>query len=409
MAGSESSVIKQPSEKGKSMKILQVVPYFYPAWAYGGIPRVVYELSKVLVKKGQDVTVCTTDVLDQNSRCDRSGKNIIIDGIKVHYFKNISNALAYNYQVFLPIAFCSFIQQAISDFDILHLHGHRNLLNNFVYHYAKKAKKPYILSGHGTVPRIERRILIKAIFDKIFGQQILRDASRLIAVSDYELKQYKEMGAIRQIIYTIYNGIDIDIYNKLPQKNNFKKRYNLLNKKIILYLGKITPRKGIDFLVKSFAELKTKDTILVIAGNDMGFKNKVEAIMEERSVSNRVIFTGLLVGEEKLSAYQDAEVLVYPAIHEIFGLVPFESIMCGTPVIVTDDCGCGEIIGREDIGYLVKYNDVYGLRDKISEALSYRKEALEKVRRGREFITNSLNWEAIGNKYLDVYKDVIAC
>ncbi len=384
-----------------------MVPYFYPAWAYGGIPRVVYELSKALVKKGYDVTVCTTDVLDKNSRCDNSGKDTVISGIKVHYFKNLNNSLAYTYQFFLPVGLAGFMRKYISGFDIIHLHGHRHLLNNIVHHYALKSNTPYIFSGHGTVLRIERRFFAKRVFDRVLGNIILRDAKHFVAVSENEVRQYEEMGVNRGKIALIYNGIDIDAYRVLPEKDSFRKKYGLTGEKIILYLGKITPRKGVDFLVKAFSELKMDDSVLVIAGNDMGFKNKVEMIIKERSLGGRVILTGLLVGEAKLSAYQDADVLVYPAIHEIFGLVPFESIMCGTPVIVTDDCGCGEIISREGIGYIVRYNDIYGLRDKIKEVLDDKNTAQEMVGSGREFIVHNLNWELIGNKFVDVYRKII--
>ncbi len=384
-----------------------MVPYFYPAWAYGGIPRVVYELSKALVKKGYDVTVCTTDVRDKNSRCDNSGKDTVISGIKVHYFKNLNNSLAYTYQFFLPVGLAGCMRKYISGFDIIHLHGHRHLLNNIVHHYALKSNTPYIFSGHGTVLRIERRFFAKRVFDRVLGNIILRDAKHFVAVSENEVRQYEEMGVNRGKIALIYNGIDIDAYRVLPEKDSFRKKYGLTGENIILYLGKITPRKGVDFLVKAFSELKMDDSVLVIAGNDMGFKNKVEMIIKERSLGGRVILTGLLVGEAKLSAYQDADVLVYPAIHEIFGLVPFESIMCGTPVIVTDDCGCGEIISREGIGYIVRYNDIYGLRDKIKEVLDDKNTAQEMVGSGREFIVNNLNWELIGNKFVDVYRKII--
>lgn len=391
----------------KQLKVLQVVPYFYPAWAYGGIPKVVYELSKELVKSGHDVTVYTTDALDQDSRYDLSVKETVIDGVKVRYFKNLSNMLAYNYQIFIPLGLCKAIKKNISYFDIIHLHGHRHFLNNVVHYYAKKAKKPYIFSGHGTVPRIERRLWAKAIFDKIFGRQILRDAAHFVAVSNNEIKQYHDMGIVEEKITVINNGIDINTFEVLPKKNKFKKEYNLMNKKIILYLGKITPRKGGVFLVKAFSKLKRDDIVLVFAGNDMGFKKKIIKAIKESSVAQRVIFTGLLTGDKKLSAYVDADILVYPAIYEIFGLVPFEAIMCGVPVIVTDDCGCGEIIGKEDIGYLVKYNDIYGLRDLINKILSDTNTAYEKVKKGREFITNNLNWRLISNKYIDVYNRII--
>lgn len=392
----------------KRLKILQVVPYFYPAWAYGGIPRVVYELSREMVRKGHDVTVYTTDVLDHISRCSNSGKDTVISGLKVHYFKNLSNSLAYHYQFFLPVGLAGFMQRNISEFDIIHLHGHRHILNNIVHHYALKSNTPYIFSGHGTVLRIERRFFAKRVFDRVLGNIILRDAKHFVAVSENEVRQYEEMGVNRGKIDLIYNGIDSDAYRVLPEKDTFRKKYGLTGKKIILYLGKITPRKGVDFLVKAFSELKMDDSVLVIAGNDMGFKNKVEMIIKERSLVGRVIFTGLLVGEEKLSACQDADVLVYPAIHEIFGLVPFEALMCGTPVIVADDCGCGDIIGRENIGYTVRYADVPGLNNAIGKVLENPGAARKMVKRGHVFIKGHLNWLSICCRYVDLYDSVIS-
>jgi glycosyltransferase involved in cell wall biosynthesis len=127
------------------LKILQVVPFFYPAWAYGGVPRVAYELSKELVKRGHDVTVYTTDVRDRDSRYVPEKRSVIVDGIKVFYFKNLSNRLAYDYQQYFPIGLKSFVRRTIKDFDIIHLHAHRHLLNNIVHYYASKFNKPYIL------------------------------------------------------------------------------------------------------------------------------------------------------------------------------------------------------------------------------------------------------------------------
>ncbi|MBI5102225.1 MAG: glycosyltransferase family 4 protein [Nitrospirae bacterium] len=390
------------------LRILQVTPYFYPAWAYGGIPRVAYELSRELVRKGHEVTVYTTDVLDENSRHDPGGEISRVDGIKVHYFKNLSNSLAYHHQIYLPSGLSSRMRRSIPGFDLVHLHGHRHFLNNIARHYALKNNMKYVFSGHGTVPRIERKIGAKLLFDRLFGDVILRDAGRLVAVSDCEVKQYEEMGVDPKKIEVIYNGIDIGAYGSLPGKGGFRRKYGLTDKRVILYLGKITRRKGLDFLVRAFSGLRAEDARLVIAGNDMGFKKEVVRLVMEKGLEDRVIFTGLLTGEEKLAAYADADVLVYPAVHEIFGLVPFEAIMCGAPVIVTDDCGCGEIIGREDIGYIVKYGDIAGLGDMIGRVLARRGEALEKSRRGREFIVANLSWDRIAEKYAGVYRASLA-
>ena len=386
------------------MNILQITPYFYPAWSYGGVPRVVYELSRALVRSGNKVVTLTTDVLSKEKRYTKREDSI--EGVETHYFPNISNALAYHYQMYLPIGMRKWLSDSLKDIDIAHFHGHRHFLNNIALKALTKKKIPYVLSAHGTVLKIERRIALKSIFDLFWGNKIIHNATHFIAVSEKEAEQYESIGIPSKKITIVYNGIDIEAYDVLPEKGVFRERYNLKDKKIVLYLGKITTRKGLDILVQAIAELPSNDIVLVVAGNDMGFKSRVDDIVRQRSIEKRVFFTGLLVDREKLSAYVDSDVLVYPSTLEIFGLVPFESIMCGTPVIVTDDCGCGEIIGSIGAGDVVKYGDVNGLKDKILDVLNNREEAQKKVEKGKEFILEQLRWETISDEIMKVYEKI---
>ena len=104
----------------------------------------------------------------------------------------------------------------------------------------------------------------------------------------------------------------------------------------------------------------------MIAGNDMGAGTGVRALVHELGVDQRTTFTGLLRGQERLEALADADVLVYPSQDEIFGLVPLEAILSGTPVIVADDSGCGEIVSRIGGGHVVTAGDV----DALARALA---------------------------------------
>jgi glycosyltransferase involved in cell wall biosynthesis len=82
----------------------------------------------------------------------------------------------------------------------------------------------------------------------------------------------------------------------------------------------------------------------VIAGNDMGAGRSVRALVAALGLGERTTFTGLLRGRDRLDALADADVVVYPSEHEIFGLVPLEALLVQTPVVVADDCGCGEVV-----------------------------------------------------------------
>ena len=130
--------IRQPSDflRVSSVHILHITPYFPPTWSYGGIPRIVSGLSAAQAKLGARVSVMTTDAYDKERR---SGvPQVRKEGsVEVYTLKNRSNRLAYNHQLFLPIGMPAALE-SLSPPDVIHMHGHRHLLNNYAYHYARR-------------------------------------------------------------------------------------------------------------------------------------------------------------------------------------------------------------------------------------------------------------------------------
>ncbi len=111
-----------------SLRILHVTPYFTDAWAYGGIPRLATTLTTGLTRRGHHVTVCTTDACDRHSRLPTRPLAPAPSDIDVHVFRNWSNRLAYELQLFTPIGLGRYLADSGAQFDIAHIHGHRHLL-----------------------------------------------------------------------------------------------------------------------------------------------------------------------------------------------------------------------------------------------------------------------------------------
>lgn len=375
------------------MKILQVISSFPPAYAYGGALKVAYGISKELVKNKHDVTVYTTDVYDSNSRLHYKTNPEIMEGITVCRFRNISNFLSRKNVTCAPSMFFS-LKNKIQEFDIIHLHEYRSFQAVFVHYYAKKYHIPYIFQAHGTVlPAFEKQG-IKKIFDSLWGNQILKDASKLIAVSKVEKEQYLKMGIPENKIEIIPNGIDVSEFEKLPERGNFRKEYGIgSDEKILLFLGRLHKSKGIDFLIDAFSSLldQCDNITLVIAGPDDGFLDALTQQITKLNIENKVLITGALYNIEKIEAFVDADALIYPGRIEIFGLVPFEALMCGTPVIVTDDCGCGELIKEADCGFLVKYGEVEVFKEKILQLIINKQLQEHFVNNGRNYILKNIS------------------
>ncbi len=191
------------------MHILQVAPYFPPAYAYGGIPRIVDGLSKSLCAMGHRVSVLTTDACDSISRVDRpiySHEH----GLHVWSAPNISNRLAYEHQLFLPLIDGVYFQQIEKDVpvDIIHLHGHRHLLNNIVARWAKKRGIPYVFTANGTLRIHERKLLLKRIWDKMVSGSIPFNAQACIAVSQFDCSIHRDHGILDTKVHHIPNGLN---------------------------------------------------------------------------------------------------------------------------------------------------------------------------------------------------------
>jgi len=379
------------------MNILQVTPFFTPA--RGGSVIVPYYLSKELTKRGHEVTVITTDF-----EFDKEyAKSIEEMGVKVIPFHCIANIKLF----LISPSMKKWLKKEINKFDVIHMHNFRSYQSNIVHHYAKKYGIPYVLQPHGSLPRIIEKQGLKKLYDWVWGDKILKDASKIIVVSKVEMEQCKEMGIDDSNITIIQNGLDIKRFKNLPRYGQFREKHGIGKKHMILFLGRIHKIKGVDFLIKSFGCLvkEVEDAVLVIAGPDDGYRKECEKLVKDLNLRDSVKFVGYV--DNVVEAYQDADVLVYPAIYEIFGLVPFEAIMCGTPVIVTDDCGCGELVKEAGCGFLVKYGDVHDLKEKMKLLLQRPELGQQMVERGKKYILKNLAWDKVVRNVENIYSEVL--
>ena len=378
------------------MNVLFGIPFLYPAISYGGAARAAYDLANALQHSGHRISVITTDVWDQNTRFNGHSDPAPFD---VQRVRNLSNSMAYWFQFYTPLGLNEKVQSLLKDVKIVHLHTYRNLLNDRIARAAHAANIPFILTGHGTIPIIERFQPIKRLYDDLIGRWQLDYAARIIAVSTSEKVKLQSFGIQESRIHVIPNGIP-EIHPATPGK--FREKWGLTSdEKVVLFLGKITERKGLQFLVRAVSQLQSPR--LVIAGNDMGFERQIDQIIKELGIGHRVIRTGLLNDEEKSAALTDADVTVYPSRDEAFGLVAVESILCGTPVIVCNDDGCAQLIKRVGGGDLVSWSNVDELARMIQLRLTGGKNK-EEMRRAREILAQEYSWKSIAAETSELYE-----
>lgn len=378
------------------MKILHVFDFFSPHG--GGTVDVLYKLSKALAQRGHEVTIYTSDYkLDQEYVTS-------LPEVNVRPFRCWSSLANF----YLIPGMVMETKRHLRDFDIVHLHCFRSFQNIIIHHYAKKYGIPYVVQAHGSLPNIMAKQRLKQVYDNLWGCRLLKDASRVIAVTRTEAEQYKSMRVSEDKIKIVANGIDLSEFDNLPEGGEFRRKYSLDSKQgIILYLGRIHKIKGLDLLAKAFADLSKhlNNIKLVIVGPDDGYLSAFKELIKELEIEELVLLSGPVYGRDKLKAYVDADVYVLPSVYEIFGITVLEACACGTPVIVTDRCGIADVIDAQ--AGLVVSCDKEELSNRILYMLGDDKMRLRFGDKGRLLVREKFDWKKIAEQIEKVYQSVI--
>jgi glycosyltransferase involved in cell wall biosynthesis len=393
------------------LQVLQVCPGFAGAWGYGGIPRVAAALSKGLSRRGHRITVCTTDACDAGARlADDDASAVRLrpwpllerDGLELRVFPNLSNRLAYHLQFFQPLGLRRFLRAHAHRFDVAHLHGHHHLPGAIAASELRRAGVPYLVAPNGTAPRIERRRLAKRLFDHTLGRGVLAGAGLLLAVTDAERAQLEALGIAAERIRLVPNPLDLREFEPAPRRPPAASG----SAARVAYLGQLAPRKRVDVLLRALAMLP-EATSLVVAGGG-GCERRLRALARRLRIASRVRFAGLLRGRERLELLAAVDAVAYAGSDEIFGLVPLEALLCGTPVVVADDSGCGEVIRDVGGGLRVPPGDAAALARALAGLLADAEGWRDRALRSAAEIRRRFASEVVAAGCERVYAEAIA-
>jgi glycosyltransferase involved in cell wall biosynthesis len=392
------------------VKISFVIPYFYPAWQYGGQPRAAFNLARALAQHGHHIKVLTTDS-GGAKRLDDIGSpkgERTIDGVNVIYYRNISNHLAYRHRLFWPPLFFKEIRSRLRASEVVHIHELRSFLSVSAARAAEDLGIPYLVSPHGGLRHLGKAAA-KSVFDRLWGKRIAREAAAVMAVSSIEETDAAWFGIPPDRVRRLPNAVDSECFRNLPDQSAFRKRWNLGTGKVVLFLGRLHWIKGADLLLDAFQAIRSSmpDLQLVIAGPDDGQGAELRRRAEAPEVHRSVRFIGHLGQIEKLEALTGSDVTVVPSRSEVFALTAVESLMCCTPVLLSSVCGLEPLPGMDAGGMTFENGDARDLARKLLIAIDnndFRKSA----RNGRDFVRQHFSSDAVAAKAERIYEGVIS-
>ena len=288
--------------------------------------------------------------------------------------------------------------------DGVHVHGLWQASTAVAAASCRRIGTPYILSAHGMLePWALRSGLLKKLFYSHFVERRnVSGAKCLHALTQTEAFQYRAFGA-RGPIAVIPNGVTIPSHTTAAV---FHHRFpDLLGKRILLFLARLHPKKGLDLLIESWIANRrsSPETHLVIAGPDsVGTQARLEASIREHGLQESVTFTGMLRGEEKWSALCAAECFVLPSRSEGLSVSVLEAMGVGLPVIVTEACNMPEV-ERCQAGWQIDANSV-ALTEALQRLFANTPEQNRLIgSRGAELIRERYNWPLVARQMAELY------
>jgi glycosyltransferase involved in cell wall biosynthesis len=401
-ARERTSVTREQQVRHRArLRILHVVPAYYPAVRYGGPIRSVHGLAAALVRRGHEVHVFTTNIDGPTQLDVPVDRAVELDGVAVNYFP-VSAIL--RRLVWAP-SLKARLTQSVGQFDVVHLHSVFLWPTWAAARAAAAAHVPYVMAPRGMLVREiirKKSRLVKELWIQLVERKSLAHAAAVHVTAELERIELQALGLPLPEIACIPNGVDCPAAHAPLSAGPFADlpgRYGL-------YLGRISWKKGLDRLIESWRYIP--DIPLVIAGtDDEGYQATLAALARSVGVAERVKFIGPVSDAHKWAVYENADVFVLPSHSENFGNVVAEAMAMGCPVVVTAEVGIAELVRATGAG-IVASGEPKQLAAAINSLLMDVDGRRESGRRGREAVLALLSWDGVASQAETLYRRVMS-
>ena len=321
----------------------------------GGMNVYVRQLAAALGDLGMQIDIFTREHADVANRIESIGPNVRV----IHIMAGEPEAHVGELYAHLPEfldQLNAFREEEGLEYDVVHSHY---WLSSWVGRELSQAMGvPHVVTFHtlGLIKMQSRAGEVEPAERPVVEAEVMATADRIIAFSPHERDAMVRLyGADAGKVSLVPCGVDLSLFRPLDQ-DSARARLGLNGEKILLYVGRIEPLKGLELLVETAAQMDTGDNVrvMVVGADANGDReiDRVKQLVKERDLEDQIDFFGQVEHNELPLYYNAADVCVVPSYYESFGLVALESMACGTPVVATRVGGLSTIIHHGRTGYL---------------------------------------------------------
>lgn len=401
------------------MKILFTAHGYKPAWRLGGPVISLSSLAESLVEQGHEVTVFATNSNQDVDLDVATDRFVDVNGVCVRYFqhrepiKALFPRLKYLSQS-LGILYAPEMQAALAEYapraDIIHT----NLPYIYPTYIAARAavrfNKPLFYHQRGVFDpqRLKYRKIKKAIYFKLIERPILRRATTLIALTEFERQSYAALG-LTNLCRVIPNGIHLPA-PRTPESDALVAQHLGIapQQQVVVFMGRLHPVKGADRLLAAYLKIVRQhpDAVLVLAGPDEhGIEAGFAAQVRAAGLASQVRFPGMVTEPLKGALLHRANLFCLPSQAEGFSMAILEALAHSTAVLISPGCHFAEVASAQ-AGRIVE-PEIDTLASALHEMLLHPQQLTIMGEQGKALVENKYTWPAIAHMMIAAYEEGI--
>lgn len=389
------------------MKILHTIPSL--AAVRGGPSKAVIEMVKALHEHNIDVQIISTNDNGLDLLEVPFGEFRDYQDVPVRFFSKFYPPVNSIKEFTFSSSFTSWLWENIASYDLVHIHAIFSYTSTIAMAIARLKKIPYIVRPLGQLCEwsLQQSALKKQLYLKIIEKSNINHSQGVHFTSIAEQKEALQLN-LSSPGFVLPHGVSIP--PKIPDaRQRLRKHFNLpIDEPIILFLSRLHPKKGLDYLIPALSKLSDYRFIFVLAGSGTPeYENEVKSLLFAHDMEKRTYLTGFVQGELKNLLMQGADLFALTSHSENFGVAVLEALAAGIPAIATPGVALADMIEKEKLGYIAELN-IDAIATSVKHILDHPQQLKATGDRARQFILENYTWDNIAAKMISVYQDLIS-
>lgn len=388
------------------MRILHIIPSV--ASVRGGPSHAILAMVKALQSQGIKAEIATTNDNGADLLNVPLQDCIEYHEVPIRFFSRFSPNINFIREYAFSYQLTKWLWDNIDNYDLLHIHALFSYPSTAAMAIARLKKVPYIVQPHGLLCKwsLEQRTYKKKIYLKLIEEANLNSSQALHFTSQSEQQDFLLLGlSVQNFVLPL--GL-FPAKQIISSRQRLRERFNIPeNEPVILFLSRLHPKKGLDYLIPALNKVSHHRFTFIIAGSGTPeYEAQIKSLLFSSNIYNNTRFVGFVQGEFKDILIQGSDLLVLTSHSENFGIVVLEALAAGLPLLITPGVALAPIVKEHKVGYITEL-EISAIASTLEEILTNPQVSKEMGERALQLFSEKYTWERIATALHQIYADII--